>query len=65
MIETPCKQECLYNPTLGHCEACGRTLEDLQLWTSMTRDERRAAMKAAKERLRGSENRKGRGVPAV
>jgi len=52
MIATPCKKECLYNPDKGWCEECGRTLEDLELWTSIDKGEKFYRMGLAKERLK-------------
>jgi len=51
-IETPCKKDCLYNPNLGYCESCGRTLQDLSDWLNISPEERRKRIKEAKERLK-------------
>lgn len=55
-MQTPCKSECLYNPNLGFCESCGRTLDDLSVWTSISSEERKVRIKQAKERRRKLES---------
>lgn len=34
--ESPCKKECLYEPRLGFCKSCGRTMEEISKWTKYT-----------------------------
>ena len=50
-IETPCKKDCLYNPKIGYCESCGRTLDDLSKWISLTKEERRDRINLARKRI--------------
>ena len=64
IIETPCRNSCLYNAGLGHCETCGRTLEDLEIWTHTTRGDRRSRARQAKERIRKMNELKAYAVEA-
>jgi predicted Fe-S protein YdhL (DUF1289 family) len=43
---------CTYDPGTGLCLGCGRTLEEITAWFSLTDDERRAVMEKLPERLR-------------
>lgn len=56
---TPCKQECLYERDFGCCISCGRTLDDLNVWSKITPAEQRYRIAKANERLN---NLKDKGV---
>jgi predicted Fe-S protein YdhL (DUF1289 family) len=43
---------CTYDPGTGLCRGCGRTLEEITAWSSLTDGERRAVMEKLPERLR-------------
>jgi predicted Fe-S protein YdhL (DUF1289 family) len=51
-MESPCVKVCTYDPGAGLCLGCGRTLEEITAWFSLTDDERRAVMEKLPERLR-------------
>jgi hypothetical protein len=50
-VETPCVNVCLLDSESGLCAGCGRTLEEIANWSSMTDAERRAVMAALPARL--------------
>jgi uncharacterized protein len=50
-MESPCIKICTYDPESGLCGGCGRTLEEIGAWFSMTDQERRAVMAQLPERL--------------
>jgi len=43
-MESPCIKICTYDPDSGLCRGCGRTLEEIGAWFSMTDAERCAVM---------------------
>ena len=51
-METPCIKICTYDPDSGLCRGCGRTLEEIGAWFSMTDAERRAVMETLPERIK-------------
>ena len=51
-METPCIKVCTYDPTTGLCRGCGRTLEEIAGWVSMTADEREKVLERLPERLK-------------
>ena len=51
-MESPCIKICTYDSESGLCRGCGRTLEEIGAWFSMTEPERRAVMKELPERLK-------------
>jgi predicted Fe-S protein YdhL (DUF1289 family) len=51
-VESPCIKICTYDPESHLCRGCGRTLEEIGAWFSMTDTERRAVMADLPERLR-------------
>ncbi len=51
-MESPCIKVCTYDPGAGLCLGCGRTLEEIGAWFSMSDAERRAVMDKLPERLR-------------
>jgi predicted Fe-S protein YdhL (DUF1289 family) len=50
-MESPCIKICTYDSESGLCRGCGRTLEEIGAWFSMTDAERRAVMAALPDRL--------------
>jgi predicted Fe-S protein YdhL (DUF1289 family) len=44
MIETPCIKLCSMDATTGLCAGCGRTLEEIARWSSMSEIERQAIL---------------------
>jgi uncharacterized protein len=52
-VESPCAKICLYEPGMGLCLGCGRTLEEIAGWAAMNNTERRRIMAALPARLAG------------
>jgi len=53
-LETPCVNICLLDTETGLCAGCGRTIDEIARWSTMSESERRAIMRelpARKERL--------------
>lgn len=44
MIETPCINVCTLDARSGLCRGCGRTIDEIARWGSMTPEERRRVM---------------------
>ncbi len=51
MIQSPCIKVCVMNPQAGICSGCGRTLDEIARWGTMSDAERARVMSALKERL--------------
>jgi len=51
-METPCTSICVIDARTGLCAGCGRTLEEIAGWASMTNGERRRIMLALPARRR-------------
>ncbi len=43
-METPCVEICEIDRQSGLCRGCGRTIDEISNWASMTSDERRRIM---------------------
>jgi predicted Fe-S protein YdhL (DUF1289 family) len=51
-MESPCIKICTYDSESGLCRGCGRTLDEIGAWFSMTDQERGGVMKKLPERLK-------------
>jgi predicted Fe-S protein YdhL (DUF1289 family) len=51
MIETPCIKICTLDAASGLCTGCGRSLDEIARWGSMSAQERRAIMAELRQRL--------------
>ena len=51
MIETPCIKICTLDPNSGLCAGCGRSLDEIARWGSMSAEERRRIMGELKGRM--------------
>jgi hypothetical protein len=51
MIETPCIKICTLDAASGLCTGCGRSLDEIARWGSMSGQERRAIMAELRQRL--------------
>ncbi len=51
MIQSPCVKICVMDPVERICTGCGRTLDEIARWGSMSDAERARVMGALKERL--------------
>jgi hypothetical protein len=45
-IESPCIKVCAIDPVTRLCAGCGRTLDEIARWSSMSNAERAAIMRA-------------------
>jgi predicted Fe-S protein YdhL (DUF1289 family) len=50
-IETPCTKICTLDPGRAQCLGCGRTVDEIARWSSMTATERAAVMADLPARL--------------
>jgi predicted Fe-S protein YdhL (DUF1289 family) len=50
MIETPCVNICTLDARSGLCLGCGRTIDEIARWATMSADERRRVMLELPER---------------
>jgi uncharacterized protein len=62
VIETPCIKVCVLDPANGLCKGCGRSLDEIARWGSMSDAERRRIMGGLKERMVVSFGEKQEGV---
>jgi hypothetical protein len=58
-LETPCVNICLLDADLGLCVGCGRTIEEISRWATMSDRERRAIMEALPARIEGFDKAEG------
>jgi uncharacterized protein len=56
-IATPCIQVCVMDSTSGLCTGCGRTLDEIARWGSMSEAERVRVMDGLPKRLAACERR--------
>jgi hypothetical protein len=54
-VDTPCVQVCIINPETKLCEGCGRTIDEIARWASMTDEERRRIMALLRRRMAEAE----------
>jgi len=50
-IETPCIKVCVLDPASGLCAGCGRTIDEIGRWASLSAGERRRVMDALPARM--------------
>ena len=43
-VPSPCRQLCALDPATRTCTGCGRTLDEIARWSSMTRAEQQAVL---------------------
>jgi predicted Fe-S protein YdhL (DUF1289 family) len=55
MIESPCIKICTMNAASGLCAGCGRTLDEIARWGSMSDEGRRAIMDVLPQRLKAAQ----------
>ncbi len=51
MIETPCVEICTLDARSGLCLGCGRTIDEIERWTAMSKAERARVMSELPWRL--------------
>ena len=49
-VPSPCTSVCRMDERTGWCEGCGRTLDEIAAWSTMSDDEKRAVWTALDER---------------
>jgi predicted Fe-S protein YdhL (DUF1289 family) len=54
MIETPCIKICTLDPASKLCTGCGRSLDEIARWGSMSDAERATIMTILPERMRAN-----------
>jgi predicted Fe-S protein YdhL (DUF1289 family) len=50
-IQTPCTKICTIDPACGLCTGCGRTLDEIARWSTLTDDERTRVMAELPRRM--------------
>ena len=48
---SPCIKKCNYDKMVGHCTGCGRTLKEITLWETLTKQEKQIILKKCSKRL--------------
>ncbi|MGA9083193.1 MAG: DUF1289 domain-containing protein [Pseudolabrys sp.] len=51
MIETPCVKICTLDALMGLCLGCGRTVDEITRWATMSATERTQVMRELPSRL--------------
>lgn len=51
MVASPCKNVCRMDEPSGHCLGCGRTLDEIALWSVLDDDDKRAVCAMLPQRL--------------
>jgi predicted Fe-S protein YdhL (DUF1289 family) len=51
MLPSPCKNTCVMHEPTGHCVGCGRTLDEIALWSVLDDDDKRAVWALLPARL--------------
>jgi uncharacterized protein len=51
MIETPCAKICTLDARMGLCLGCGRTVDEITRWATMSATERTQVMRELPSRL--------------
>jgi len=58
-LETPCVNVCLLDSETGLCVGCGRIMQEIATWATLSPAERRAIMTVLPARLNALEEAKG------
>ena len=51
MVASPCKNICRMHEASGHCLGCGRTLDEIALWSVLDDDDKRAVCSMLPQRM--------------
>ncbi len=51
-IESPCIKTCVIDPATRLCDGCGRTIDEIAVWSTYTNDDRRRIMADLPSRMR-------------
>jgi uncharacterized protein len=60
-LSTPCIKVCVIDPISALCIGCGRTVDEIAVWTALNEAERLAVMAGLGERLAKARSRAARG----
>lgn len=63
MIDTPCIKVCTLDPASRLCIGCGRSLDEIARWSSMSDQERQDVMRLLPERVAKLSISKRRSAP--
>ena len=61
MIESPCSKICTLDARSGLCLGCGRSVEEIARWTTMSAAERARVMAELPARLAASQSERAAG----
>jgi hypothetical protein len=61
MIETPCIKICTLDARSGLCLGCGRTVDEISRWTTMSATERTRVMTELPARIAASQTERAAG----
>jgi len=50
-VPSPCKNICRMHAPSGHCVGCGRTIDEIALWSVLDDDDKRAVWALLPQRL--------------
>ncbi|MBL8311146.1 MAG: DUF1289 domain-containing protein [Burkholderiales bacterium] len=53
-VESPCIKRCAMDARSGYCLGCGRTLEEITNWSTLSVDQRAAVVRGLEGRLSGA-----------
>ena len=59
-IETPCEKICIVDQPSGLCRGCGRSLAEIELWTTYSDGERARIMDKLRQQLEAMDARAAR-----
>ena len=59
-MQSPCRNLCALDAARAHCTGCGRTIDEIVHWRSMTDDQRAAVMARLAGRNKVAEGRPDR-----
>jgi predicted Fe-S protein YdhL (DUF1289 family) len=57
LIESPCTKVCTLHPQLNICTGCGRTPSEIEVWTTLSREERIGLIDIVRRRLQNARER--------
>jgi predicted Fe-S protein YdhL (DUF1289 family) len=64
LIETPCENICVLDPSSGLCRGCGRSLSEIERWAAYSDGERRRIMAELPDRIEAMQARPGAATPS-
>ena len=50
MVPSPCRNVCRMHEPSGHCVGCGRTLDEIALWSVLDDDDKRVVWRDLEQR---------------